>query len=109
MSQGIPPLLQQLPSTAILPGDVPRNLSPREWVAVGRLGRAWGLCTNRSRGVGWDGNGDEIGTEWVWDGVRDRDRDREEDVKRVEWDGNGGERDGMGIEVRLDGVGKGMR
>lgn len=34
----------------------------------------------------------------MWDGVRDR--DREEDVKRVEWDGNGDERDGMGIEVR---------
>lgn len=82
--------------------------SPLEsgWLWGGWAG-LWGLCTNRSRGVGWDGNGDEIGTEWVWDG--DRDRDREEDVKRVEWDGNGDERDGMGIEVRLDGVGKGMR
>lgn len=62
----------------------------------GEAGQGSGDSTNRSRGVGWDGNGDEVGTEWVWDGVRDR----EEDVKRGEWDGN---------EVGLDGVGKGMR
>lgn len=43
------------------------------------------------------------------DGVRDRDRDREEHVKRVEWDGNGVGMKGMGTEVELDGVGKGMR
>lgn len=56
MSQGIPPLLLQLPSTAILPGDVPRNLSPREWVAVGRLGRALGaLYKQEQRGrMGWE-------------------------------------------------------
>lgn len=41
--------------------------------------------------------------EWEWDGASDR----EERVKRVEWDGNGMK--GRGTEVGLDGVGKGMR
>lgn len=70
----------------------------------GGWARLWGLYKQGQRG-GWDGNGDEIGTEWEWLGVRDR----EEHLKRVEWDGNGVGMKGMGTEVGLDGVGKGMR
>lgn len=95
MCQGIPPLLQELASTVILPGDVPSILSPREWE---RLGKALGTLNKQEQrgGMGWDGNGDGV-------------EDREEDVKRVEWDGNGVGMKEMGIEMGLDGVGKGMR
>lgn len=80
---GHPPLLQELPSAATLP-DVPSRAG-----GCGEAGQGLGGSANRSR---WDGNGDEI--EWVWVGVRDR----EEDVKRVEWDRNGLGMKGMGSE-----------
>lgn len=76
------------------------------------VGEAFGDCIQtRKIGIGWDGNGDEIGMEWVW--VWDGDRNRDEDVKGVGWNGNGMGMMwmgwGSGLRWGLDGVGKGMR
>lgn len=53
--------LQQLPSTIVLPGNVPRKLSLQRWMVV--VGEALGdAIKNRRTG---------IGREWVWGGDRD--------------------------------------
>lgn len=63
-SASLQQLLWELPSTIVLPGHVPRNLYLQGWMVV--VGEAFGdSISNRRLGIGWDGNGDEIGTEWV--------------------------------------------